>query len=502
MVRPVGIETEYGLNCDGFTADVDFAFEASTIVRAAAVEPSFRGWDYTNEDARLDMRGKRVASLARDPNDLRDSNAQSTKLSGKELIADTVLPNGARFYNDHNHPEYCTDVCVSLEELVAQDKAGEALMLACQNARNASANQGHILVVKNNTDYHGRSYGTHENYLVSRSIPFGDLMAAIVPLLVARQVIVGAGKVGSEGASPGSVEFQISQRADFFEDVVGINTTARRPIFNTRDEPHADNLKHRRLHVIAGDANRSEYATALKAGMTGLVLDAVEEGEKFHLTLKDPVVAIQKISRNPDLEATVELEDGRSVSAIDVLESYLETLEKRGARDEEDRWVIGQWRELLDLLKRDPDSTANRLDWTAKRVLYREIESSRGPIGKSDRQRLDLAYHLVDPDMSLYDSLVEHGRMRRLVDDEAVVSAILNPPTGTRAAVRGALLKRFGSSIEAMEWDSVTLSAAGQELRLRLSEVEGTEIRRLESIVNAAESVEELLGMLGGGENA
>ena len=146
-------------------------------------------------------------------------------------------------------------------------------------------------VVKNNTDYHGRSYGTHENYLVSRSIPFGDLMAAIVPLLVARQVIVGAGKVGSEGASPGSVEFQISQRADFFEDVVGINTTARRPIFNTRDEPHADNLKHRRLHVIAGDANRSEYATALKAGMTGLVLDAVEEGEKFHLTLKDPVVA-------------------------------------------------------------------------------------------------------------------------------------------------------------------------------------------------------------------
>ena len=502
MVRPVGIETEYGLNCDGFTGEVDFAFEASTIVRAAAVEPSFRGWDYTNEDARLDMRGERVKSLARDPNDLRDSNAQSARLSEKELLADTVLPNGARYYNDHNHPEYCTDVCVSLKELVSQDKAGEALLLACQRARNSAADQGHVLVVKNNTDYHGRSYGTHENYLVSRSIPFSDLVAAVVPILVARQAIVGAGKVGSEGTSARRVEFQISQRADFFEDVVGINTTVRRPIFNTRDEPHADNLKYRRLHVIAGDANRSEYSTALKAGMMGLVLDAVEEGETFQVTLKDPVAAIKTISWDPDLKATVESEDGQSVTVIDILESYLEIVEKRGAREEEDGWVIRQWRELLDLLRRDPDSTADRLDWTAKRVLYREIESSQGPIGISDRQRLDLAYHLVDPCISLYDSLVEHGRMRRLVDDEAVNLAILNPPTGTRAAVRGALLKRFGSAIKAMEWDSVTLSVAGQEMRLRLSEVQGAEIRRLESIVNSAETVAELLGMLGGGRNA
>jgi proteasome accessory factor A len=219
------------------------------------------------------------------------------------------------------------------------------------------------------------------------------------------------------------------------------------------------------------------------------------------LTLEDPVAAIRKISGDPDLEATVEIEDGRRLSAIDILESYLETLEKRGSRNEEDGWVVGQWRELLDLLRRDPDSTADRLDWTAKRVLYREIGSSQGPIGKSDRQRLDLAYHLIDPDISLYDSLVEHGRMRRLVDDEAVDLAILNPPTGTRAAVRGALLKRFGSYIEAMEWDSVTLSVAGQELRLRMSEVRGIEIRRLESIVNTAETVEELMGMLGGGSN-
>ncbi len=502
LVRPVGIETEYGLNCDGFTAEVDFAFEASTIVRAAALEPSFRGWDYTNEDARLDMRGKRVKSLARDPDDLRDSNARSRKLSTDELLADTVLPNGARFYNDHNHPEYCTDVCVSLNELVAQDKAGEAILLACQKARNASTDEGHVLVVKNNTDYHGRSYGTHENYLVARSIPFDDLVAAIVPFLVARQVVVGAGKAGSEGPSAGKVEFQIAQRADFFEEVVGINTTVRRPIFNTRDEPHADNLKYRRLHVIAGDANRSEYATALKAGMTGMVLDAVEEGQKFRSTLKDPVRAVRTISRDPDLNATVELKDGRKLTALDILESYLEPLEKRGSSDEQNRWVTRQWRELVDLLRTRPDSTADRLDWTAKRVLYREIESYQGRMSKSDRQRLDLSYHLVDPEISLYNSLVDSGRMRRLLDDEAVDSAIMNPPTGTRAAVRGALLKRFGAWITAMEWDSVTLSAAGQEMRLSMSEIEGAETRRLESIVNQAESVEDMLGMLGGGRIA
>ena len=466
------------------------------------MEPSFRGWDYTNEDARLDLRGGRVKSLARDPNDLRDSNARSRKLSSKELLADTVLPNGARFYNDHNHPEYCTDVCVSLKELVAQDKAGEAILLACQKARNASTDEGHVLVVKNNTDYHGRSYGTHENYLVARSIPFDDLVAAVVPFLVARQVIVGAGKAGSERRWMGRGEFQISQRADFFEEVVGINTTARRPIFNTRDEPHADNLKYRRLHVIAGDANRSEYATALKAGMTGLVLDAVEEGRRFQCTLKDPVKAVRAISRDPDLNATVELKDRRKLTALDILESYLELLEDRGSDDEEERWVLRQWRELLDLLRTRPDATADRLDWTAKRLLYGEIESFQRPLNKPDRRRLDLSYHLVDPDISLYDSLVDGGRIRRLLDDEDVNSAIMNPPTGTRAAVRGALLRRFGALITAMEWDSVTLSTPGQELRLSMSEIEGAEIRRLESIVNQAESVEDMLGMLGGGRIA
>ena len=204
----------------------------------------------------------------------------------------------------------------------------------------------------------------------------------------------------------------------------------------------------------------------------------------------------------PDLNATVELKGRRRLTALDILESYLDILENRGSDDEEGRWVLQQWRELLDLLRTRPHATADRLDWTAKRALYREIECFQGPLNKSDRQRLDLSYHLVDPDISLYDSLVDGGRMRRLLDNEDVNSAIMNPPTGTRAAVRGALLRRFGALITAMEWDSVTLSASGQELRLSLSEIEGAEIRRLESIVNRAESVEDMLGMLGGGRIA
>ena len=430
MVRPVGIETEYGMNCQG---------------------------------------------------------------SDEKLIADTVLPNGARFYNDHNHhPEYCTDICTSLLELVAQDKAGELLLFACQKSRNESADEGEVLIVKNNTDYHGRSYGTHENYLVSRSVDFKELVSAMVPFFVVRQIITGAGKVGSEGSKPGDVDFQISQRADFFEEVVGINTTARRPIFNTRDEPHADRLKYRRLHVISGDANRSEYATALKAGMAGLVLDAMEAGEHLGVELEDPVAAIRAVSRDPDLRAQVGAKRKPYWTALDLLEHYLEVIENRGPYEGERAWTVSQWRDLLDRLRSDPESTADRLDWTAKRRLYREIQDGGQPVDISDLKRLDLAYHLVDPELSLYQSLVDSGRIRRLVDDEAVQTAKTTSPSGTRAAVRAAILRRFGPSIKDMEWDSVTLLVNGRDLRLRMSEIEGPEIRRLEEIVSNSRSIEDL----------
>ena len=203
MNRPVGIETEYGINCEGFAGPVDFAYEASAIVRGAPLDGVLRGWDYRREDPRLDLRGMRVAQLAHDPHDLHNTTELSKHLNRDELLANTVLTNGARFYNDHNHPEYCTDACATLADLVAQDRAGERVLYQAEQARNEvlrreRGGNARVRLVKNNTDYHGRSFGTHENYLVARAWPFPTLVRLMVPFLVTRQVYAGAGKVGLE----------------------------------------------------------------------------------------------------------------------------------------------------------------------------------------------------------------------------------------------------------------------------------------------------------------
>ena len=500
MIRPVGIETEYGLNCEGFSEEIDFGYEASMLVRAARVEGAFRGWDYSREDPYWDLRGIRAERLERDPHDLRNSTSKSSKMSAEELLANTVLPSGARYYNDHNHPEFCTDVCVSLKDLVAQDKAGERLLLACQQARNGSATDGKVLVVKNNTDYHGRSYGTHENYLVPRAVPFQKLVDGMIPYLVARQVLVGAGKVGCEGKVAGAAEFQLSQRGDFFEEKVGINTTARRPIFNTRDEPHADKKQYRRLHVIAGDANRSEYATALKAGMSGLVLDRLVADEDFGIRLRDPVRAVREFSRDPDLRATAELDSGEAVSAPDIMERYLETLEAQGVEGAERGWVLGQWRELLDLLRSDPAAAGDRLDWVAKRNLL-DSPGGAAELDLASRRKIDLAYHLVDPEMSLYDSLVESGRMRTLVSESRIGAATQTPPSGTRGTVRGLILRRFGSHVRNMEWDSVTLELDGRTIEVKMEAVAGDVIDRLTEVFAEAATLAEAVARLESGRN-
>ena len=485
MIRPVGIETEYGLNCEGFQEEIDFGYEASMVVRAAKVEGAFRGWDYSREDPYLDLRGTRVERLERDPKDLRDSTAKSSKMSAAELLANTVLPNGARYYNDHNHPEYCTETCTSLKELVAQDKAGERLLWSCQQIRNEGARDGQVRVVKNNTDYHGRSYGTHENYLVPRKVPFQRLVDGMLPFLTARQVLVGAGKVGCEGPTPGDAEFQLSQRADFFEERVGINTTARRPLFNTRDEPHADKGRWRRLHVIAGDANRSEYATALKAGMTGMVLDALVDGQDFEVELRDPVRAVKDYSRDPRLGATAETKSGRDLTALDVMEHYLDVLETRNPAGGEREWVVRQWRELVDLLRGNRAKAGDRLDWVAKWNLMEEL-GGVGALDESSRRKVDLAYHLVDPEISLFDSLVESGKMRRLVSETAIEAAASNPPSGTRGAVRGLILRRFGEHVTSMEWDSVTVGLDGRHFEVKMEDVEGDVIDRLNRVFTGA----------------
>jgi proteasome accessory factor A len=486
---------------------VDFGYEASRIVRAAQVQGAFRGWDYQGEDPYQDLRGNRVERLARDPYDLQDRNDRSRGLSREELLANTVLLNGARYYNDHNHPEYCTEACLSLFELVAQDRAGERVLFACEQRRNLELAQDYgdlptpprVRLLKNNTDYHGRTYGTHENYLFPRSIQLETVIKAMIPFFVTRQLYCGAGKVGIETAGgvtqPG---FQLSQRADFFEERIGINTTAQRPIFNTRDEPHADKSKYRRLHVIAGDANRSEWATAMKVGTTALVLDLIEDGWRPAIELRDPVLAVKLISRGHDLLATAELTDGRKVRALDVLVHYYEAAASRfTGRDEETAWVLGQWKETLDAFASDPAPLADRVDWLAKKTLYDQVRQGKGWEDPTLR-RLDLAYHLVDPKLSLFDALTKQGRIRNLVTDEQIEAALTVGPTGTRGAVRSLLLRRFGPSIRRLEWDSVTFGSNGREVRIQLDEISGPVVERVEQLARQAPDLESLFAAMKG----
>ena len=430
-----------------------------------------RAWTYAGCASR---------QLAHDPHDLHSTTELSKRLNRDELLANTVLTNGARFYNDHNHPEYCTDACATLADLVAQDRAGELVLHRAEQARNEvlrreRGGNARVRLVKNNTDYHGRSFGTHENYLVARAWPFPALVRLMVPFLVTRQVYAGAGKVGLEGHSGQTTNgnaampapgFQLSQRADFFEQVVGINTTAQRPILNTRDEPHADRKKYRRLHVIIGDANRSEYATALKVGATALALDLGELGWVPSVELAEPVMALRAISPRPHPERVAihlrwhtDYGAGRSARV------------SRGSAPRAHRPRPGNGLGPPRVGHRAGLARIQSAAVTRPARLGGEMGAVRGH-SPSARRRLEqsglapprpFAYHLVNPEISLFATLSKRGALRRYVDEPAIARARTEPPAGTRAAVRALCLRKFGGQIRRLEWDSVTFGVNGRE---------------------------------------
>lgn len=476
-MRPVmGIESEYGIAAVG-DCDLDEMALSNAVVRAwrshlLAAGLAAERWDYATETPLQDSRGFELARMRAHPSQLTDD----------ETMANVVVPNGARFYVDHAHPEYSGPECVSARQAVLFDTAGD------QIAHRAAVLAGDALGVpirlwKNNTDGKGQSYGTHENYVTPRQVPFHRYVLQFTPHLVSRQIYTGNGRVGI-GTVSERAGYQVSQRADFFEKEVGLETTLRRPIINTRDEPHADPSRFRRLHVITGDGNRSEFATWLKLGTAQVVLTAIGAGALDEsLTLNDPVQAMHTISHDPTLAVRVPLADGRHLSALeiqyDLLERCVRFIEDAGRAPEaagltdadiaEYREIASAWEEVLDDLATDVMRCADRLDWVAKLTLLERYRQRDGLDWDDAKLALiDLQYAELDPKRSLYHALVAKGRIRRLTTDADVERAIAEPPHDTRAWLRGECVRRFGEQIVAASWDSIVFDVPGGRSYLRV----------------------------------
>lgn len=443
-----GIETEYGLHVDGRTAE-DQIDDSMALVRSYPGE-CLASWDYRYESPRADLRGFTVDRLSEDPTDAQFDIGRA-RPAGYQVRSDRILPNGARFYNDHGHPEYATPECWSPYHAARHDKAGELAVL-----RAARAFAPNTTIYKNNTDFHGASYGTHESYLVPRSTGFDALYRSVVPMLIARQILCGAGKVGSETGAKCS--YQLSQRADFFTELANPDTLYRRPIFNTRDEPHADPARWVRLHVIASDANMIENATRLKMALIQIALHLAIAGETPDWPVADPVRAIKEVSRDEAGDYRIDLSGRNWTTAEHVLESYCASMERLGP-NEECAWAIERTRTLLDDLRNCPERFASRVDWAAKRALIESYMESEGLSWRDPAlQSVDLAYSNVDPDEGLFHALEAMGRVERQPNDVELEASL--HPSGleerTRAYARGLAIEKFRDSIETACWRSIT----------------------------------------------
>jgi proteasome accessory factor A len=365
------------------------------------------------------------------------------------LTPNIFLPNGARLYVDTGfHPEYATPECDAVLDLVACDRAGERivedLVRRAQRRLPEHGITGHVRAFKNNTDSAGNSYGCHENYLVSRDTSFGYLVETLIPFLVTRQIFTGAGRVHR---GPDGCEYHLSQRALHISDEISGSTVSGRPIINTRDEPHADAGRFRRLHVIVGDSNMSEVTTYLKVGTTALVLDMIEDGYLCRdLRLESPITALRAISADPLLRERIPLRSGRSYTALELQLIYLEASEdhvRRLGGDPRAAAVLSRWRAVLAQLAADPMGARREVDWVIKRALIdRYIESRQSSLEDPRAALLDLQYHDVQSDRGLYHLLARHGEVERLVPDEAVERARHSPPQTTRARLRGDFIRR------------------------------------------------------------
>lgn len=451
--KVLGTETEYGITVRG-EPGFNPAVASSLVVNSYPGRRVRVQWSYEEESPGRDARGFGHETYG--------------PLDPEGAVVNSVLANGARLYVDHAHPEYSGPECYDPLEAALYDKVGEFVMRSAAAAALESAGK-HVSLYKNNSDGKGNSYGAHENYLMARETPFGDIIRYAMTFLVTRQIFTGAGKIGSENDRP-DVDFQITQRADFFEEEVGLETTLKRPIINTRDEPHGDPSRYRRLHVIIGDANLSEVQNFLKVGTTALMLAALEDGAiPDPLDLADPVDACWRVSHDISMTNPIDLDGGGTATALEIQGRYLEWLSKYVEKELDDPvWtqLIEEWARVLDGLENDVMSLADTLDWVAKRRIFAGYADRDGlEVTSSKVRALDLQYHDVDPVKGLYNRINARGGFRRLFTDEEIARAAVNPPERTRAYFRGRCVDKFSKSVVAANWDSLVFDVGEPHLK-------------------------------------
>lgn len=525
--RVMGTETEYGILVPG-RPEANPMVASGRVVQAYAQDRGHRHlaqrWDYLGESPLSDMRGWAVDR----------SQARASQLTHEwaddPTVANVVLTNGARLYVDHAHPEYSAPEVTTPRAAVIWDRAGELVMARAMEVLAGEAPEatgtggragdearsggGPICLYKNNTDGKGASYGFHENYLVSRATPFDRFVADLVPFFVSRPVFCGAGRVGlgTRSESPG---YQISSRADFFEQLVGLETTFRRPIINTRDEPHATPERYRRLHVIVGDAIFADVAALLRAGTTSLVLDVVEAGglaaygiDVDELTPADPVAAMRTFSHDPSLQARVRTRSGRTVSALQLQWTYHQVVHAHLARvhggevDEATAEVLLRWEDVLTRLETDPSRAAALVDWVAKLSVLEGYRDRHG-LAWDDAKlaAIDIQWSDIRPGRGLARRLEARGALERLVSADDVQEAVVRPPSDTRAWFRGECLRRFGDAVVSASWDSVVFDVPGLAALQRVATEEPLRGTRAltEALLDRCPEVTDLVRELSGG---
>jgi proteasome accessory factor A len=468
--KVMGIETEYGIIVRN-QPDFNPILSSLLLINSYETYRSSRiRWDYEAESPLRDARGFEYM-------DEKDGPSKE-----ESRLINLILSNGARFYVDHAHPEYSSPETTNPRDLVIWDRAGERILnLARQRAEAVSPPEQRILIHKNNTDGKGNSYGTHENYLMDRRVPFARIVQHMIPFFATRQIFTGSGKVGAENGTE-SCDYQISQRADFLETEVGLETMHSRPIINTRDEPHADPEKYRRLHVIVGDANMSEVSNYLKTGTMAIVLSMVEDDAiDADFSLETPVAAYRAVSRDLTCREPIRLKDGRTLSPIDLQREFLALAHQYYRSREHEPWVrdvLARWERVLDGLAEDPLQLGRELDWVIKYQLIDNYMAKHDLEWNDSRvQMIDLQYHDIRPGRGLYYKLEEAEAVERMVTDDEIAKAIYDPPKDTRAYFRGMCLQRYADEIVSASWDSVIFDLKEGPLKkiFMLEPLRGTE---------------------------